>query len=245
VEKVRVDRSVLVGLATLAAVSLLAVAFLLGRASGPSAPQAPAPTAHAESVAPEAAPPAPAPIPGLTPFASAPEPVRPAEPSVVPAAPVVAPPPPAAPDPAPPTAGPVPAPEVPGAAAVAAYFAALDAIGPSGPAGDPQSLAGGLATALAQGDTSGIDGLIRETEESRARLLAIAPPAACAAHHRETLASLDDALGMLRALKAATGSDDPATALADVATRSTALKSRAEALQAEERALRERYGLAR
>ena len=242
-EKVRVDRSVLVGLATLAADSLLAVAFLLGRASGPAAPQAPAPAAHAEPVAPAAAPPAP--VPGFTPLASAPEPVRPAEPSLVPAAPVVAPPPHAAPEPAPPTAGPVPAPEVPDAAAVAGYFAALDAIGPSGPAGDPQSLAGGLATALAQGDTSGVDRLIGETEESRARLLAIAPPAACAAHHRETLASLDDALGMLRALKAAAGSDDPATALVDVATRSTALKGRAEALQAEERALRERYGLAR
>ena len=97
-----------------------------------------------------------------------------------------------------------------------------------------------MAVALARGDASGLDGLVREAEESRRRLLGISPPAACAAHHRETVASFDDALGMLRALKAATDSGDPSTALADVAARATALKARAEALKAEEEALRRR-----
>jgi hypothetical protein len=71
----------------------------------------------------------------------------------------------------------------------------------------------------------------------------VAPPASCAAHHRESLASLDDAMEVLRSLKTAMESSEPATQLASVSAGAAALRSRADALQREELALRERYGL--
>ena len=71
------------------------------------------------------------------------------------------------------------------------------------------------------------------------------PPAPCAAHYRESVASLDDGLAMLKALKAAVESPDPVGALGTVGSRATELRSRAEALQREDAALRQRYGLAR
>jgi hypothetical protein len=48
---------------------------------------------------------------------------------------------------------------------------------------------------------------------------------------------------VLRSLKTAMESSEPATQLASVSVRATALRSRADTLQKEERALRERYGL--
>jgi hypothetical protein len=242
VATVSVEKRLLWALAGVAGLSLLAVAYLLGRASG-----------GAERSAPrlDGAGPAFATVPEGTganvPLASAPTPPS-AEPAIA-ALPSSSEPhfaPAAVPDPSAPfLPTPLPAPELappddPERAAVAAYLDAVDAIQASGIAGNPESTANEMAVALARGDASGLDGLVREAEEARRRLLAISPPAACAAHHRETVGSFDDALGMLRALKAATGSTDPATALADVAARATALKARAESLKAEEEALRRR-----
>ena len=87
--------------------------------------------------------------------------------------------------------------------------------------------------------------MIRDSEAAKAKLAAIVPPASCAAHYRESAASLDDGLAMLRALKAAVESPDPVATLAGVGTRATELRSRADALQREDAALRQRYGLAR
>jgi hypothetical protein len=133
----------------------------------------------------------------------------------------------------------------PDPAAVAAYLDAVDRIQPGATAGSPEGIANELAAALANGDTSGLDGLIRETEGAKERLTGLRPPAACAAHHRESLGSVDDALEVLRSLKTAMESPDPAAGLASVAAQAGALRSRAEALQREEKTLRERYGLTR
>ncbi len=111
--------------------------------------------------------------------------------------------------------------------------------------GEANGIANEMAAALANGDTSGLDKMIRETEAAKASLVAVAPPASCATHHRETVASLDDAMDVLRSLKAAMESSEPATRLADVSARATTLRSRADALEKEELALRERYGLKR
>jgi len=242
VATVPVDRRLLYALAGVAGLSLLAVAYLLGRANGGAERAAP----RLEGAAPAfAATPAAAGAAALT--APVPPPSH-AEPAYVelPSSPATQ----AAPEVGPelrapflPT--PLPAPDLappddPERAAIAAYLDAVDAIQASGLAGSPESVANEMAVALARGDASGLDGLVREAEEARRRLLGISPPAACAAHHRETLGSFDDALAMLRALKSATGSPDPASALAEVAARATALKARAESLKTEEEALRRR-----
>lgn len=129
--------------------------------------------------------------------------------------------------------------------AVAAYLEAVDHIQPGKVSGDAEGVAGEMAGALAKGDTSGLDRMIRETEAARESLAALTPPASCAAHHRESLGSLDDALEMLRSLKTAMESPDPVGQLTSVTTRAAALRTRSEALQKEELALRQRYGLPR
>lgn len=243
VQKVSVNRSLLIGVVAIAGISLLALAFVLGRESGPGVPP---PLARIERVAPRAkeepvSPPTPAPT-----FIEERAETRPAA------------------RPAPSTSGQdaalqiaasqAPAPtgsergsagSDPERAAVAAYFDAVDHIQPGAMNGEAESVAREMAAALASGDTSSLDKMIRETEAAKSRLAAITPPAPCAAHHRESLGSLDDAIEVLRSLKSAMESPEPATQLAGVSARAQALRSRADVLQKEELVLRERYGLKR
>ncbi len=252
--EVRVKRSLLIGLVAVAGVALLAVAFLLGRTSG---------SGHPEGI----------PSQGRTTVVSGPE-VRSAEepplsqnPGEFPADSVATAPPPsesaafrtedragssgAEPAPALPAVG---APTTPGdlaaeadpvAAAVAKYLADVDQIQPANLNGSPESVATEMATALARGDTSGLDAMIRQTEAAKGRLAAVRPPAPCAVHYQKSLESLDDAVEMLRALKSSMQSPDPVSGLANVQARASILQTRAEALQSEDRALRQRYGLTR
>jgi hypothetical protein len=104
--------------------------------------------------------------------------------------------------------------------------------------GEAEGVANEMAAALAKGDTSGLDRMIRETEAAKERLAALTPPASCAAHHRGSLGSLDDAREILRSLKTAMESPEPAAQLPGVAARATALRSRVDVLQREEVALR-------
>ena len=130
-------------------------------------------------------------------------------------------------------------------AAVASYFDAVDRIQAGAMSGEAEGVANEMAAALANGDTSSLDKMIRQTETAKASLAAVTPPAPCVSVHRETLASLDDSIEVLRSMKSAMESSEPAAQLAGVATRATTLRSRAEALQKEELALRQRYGLKR
>jgi hypothetical protein len=130
-------------------------------------------------------------------------------------------------------------------AAVAAYFDTIERIQVGSMSGNAESVGQEMAAALASGDMSSLDKMIRETEAAKARLAAVSPPAPCAAHYRESLGSLDDALEVLRSLKAAMESSDPVAALGAVTTKGQALRTRAEILQKEELALKERYGLKR
>ncbi len=241
-EKVSVNKGLLVGVVAVAAVSLLALVFLLGRESGSGS--VPAPSTRIERVAPRAQE-GPPPLPTSAPLLlmERPEtfPATGSAPStsVQGAALQVA-------------ASPAPAPiggERGSAgfdaerASVAAYFDAVDHIQAGAMSGEAEGVAHEMAAALANGDTSGLDKMIRETEAAKQSLAALTPPPSCAAHHRETLAGLDDAMDVLRSMKTAMESSDPATQLAGVSARATALRSRADALQKEELALRERYGL--
>jgi hypothetical protein len=130
-------------------------------------------------------------------------------------------------------------------ASVAAYLHAVDHIQVGAMSGEAEGVANEMAAALAKGDTSGLDKMIRETEEAKQGLAALTPPASCGSHHRESIASLDDATQVLRSMKTAMESSDPVAQLASVTARATALRSRADFLQKEEQALRERYGLKR
>ena len=237
-ETVRVNKRLLIGVVAVGAVSLLALAFALGRAScsGSTAPQpseSENPRRPASPVSDPRAPDRQAQLPSWPnpPSASITDPSA-----------------------GPPASGPASAPSAgdrggaaddPDRAAVAAYFNAVDRIQPGTVSGDAESAAREMAAALAKGDTSELDRMIRETEAARESLVAITPPATCAAHYRESLGSLDDAIEMLRALKMAMESSDPAAQLTVVAGRAGALRSRSEALQKEELALRQRYGLPR
>lgn len=250
-EKVSVNKGLLAGVVAVAAGSLLAVAFLLGRASGPgvasdraSRVAVPEDRAGPASVPPAGEPPplpssptAPVPAPAEAPLAAGPASSIQESGSA----------PPSAPEPAsvPSTGEPVRAVSAAERASVAAYLDAVARIQPGEPNGGAETVASEMAQALSNGDTSGLDGMIRDTEAAKGKLSGLVPPAACAAHYRESLASLDDALEMLRSLKSALESPDPVARLAGVTERATALRSRAEALQREEMALRQRHGLSR
>jgi hypothetical protein len=241
VTDVRVSRGFLVALAAVAGGALLALVFVLGRESGsPAAP----PTTRIERVAPRTGEEAPAPRPrSFEPAADRVE--RPiSAPSPMPEAGAAAP---ALPGqaPAPGDGGSGNAGADPMRASVASYFDTVERIQVGSLNGNAESVGQEMASALASGDTSSLDKMIGDTEAARARLAALAPPAPCTAHHRESLGSLDDALEVLRALKAAMGTSDPAGQLTNVSARAQALRARADVLQKEETALRERYGLKR
>jgi hypothetical protein len=242
VEKISVNKGVLIGVVAVAAVSILALVFVLGRESGSGS--VPAPSTRIERVAPrteEGPPPLPTPAALLITEHAETHPAPAPTPSTLVQSAALQ----IAASPAPPPIG-----GERGSAgfdaeraSVAAYFDAVDHIQAGAMSGEAEGVANETAAALARGDTSGLDKMIRETEVAKQSLAALTPPASCAAHHRESLASLDDAMEVLRSMKTAMESSEPASQLAGVSARATALRSRADALQKEELALRQRYGL--
>ncbi|MBK8597933.1 MAG: hypothetical protein IPN83_20605 [Holophagales bacterium] len=253
-EKVNVNKGLLAGLVAVAAGSLLAVAFLLGRSSGSGGPAGAPPrgstvvvsgsetrTADGSSLVRIPAEPSGSGLTSDRPAAGS-DPWVPADRgSSQETFPVPAPP--DAPDSA--TTGGSAVAVDPDAAAVAKYFDAIDQIQPASLNGSPDSVAYEMAGALARGDTSGLDAMIRQTEDAKVRLAGVSPPSPCISHYNKSLESLDDAVEMLRALRSSIQSSDPAAGLANVQSRAATLQARAEALQNEDRALRQRYGLKR
>ncbi len=127
-------------------------------------------------------------------------------------------------------------------ASVAAYFQAVEAIQPPA-SGDPETLAQQVVAGLAKGDMSGFDGMIQQAKMARERVSAITPPQPCAAYHRESLASLDAGLELMRDMKNALSTSGQDAAAIQLADRAYALKARADALQIQENALKQRYGV--
>lgn len=228
--QVQVNRGVLVALAGALGLSLLALAYLLGREAArtdPSAPPVP-PRSAAPVAGTGAAMAAPSGSPGI-PDAGAPgSSPAPALESLVPPGP----------------AGPAEARDHQ-AGAVQAYFAALDRIAPGQLAGDPQALAQEMLAGLAKGDASGFDRLLGQAEEARRKVAALAPPAPCAAFHAESLAVLDENLALLRAIRRALEGAEGEGALGALVSRAQAAQARAEVLERADKALRARYGLTR
>jgi hypothetical protein len=215
---VQVSKPVVVATAAIFLVLFGLVLFLLGRESSRSAPP-PATTAVTSVPVPTPAPatPVPTPPPAAVPAVQAPAPAIPATT-------------------APPTSG--------EAAAVRAYFAQIQAIQTLDLTGDAGEYANKVLAASMTGDSSGFDDLVRAAESGAARARAIAPPPACAAYHRQLLAMLGDSIAMVRGLKSAIGASDSA-ALGALAASGMSLQSRANALEAEEAAIKTRFGLAR
>lgn len=221
--RTQIPKGLLIGLAGIAAASVIGVAFLLGREAGR---RTPAEFRHGSNGAEVSA-------------ASANTPSKPGEAT----APVLQ----LAPTGTSATSagglpGSVVSPVDSTSASVAAYFQAAENSQPSSN-GDPESIARQVLAGLSKGDMSGFDGMIQQTHESRSRLSMLVPPQPCAAYHRESLASLDAGLDMMRAMKKALSSPGQDAQLMDLAGQANALKARADALQLQEKALKQRYGL--
>ncbi len=245
--KVEISRKLLIGMGGIASAAVLGLVFLLGResvrgtagrfqqqANSPSAPGAPA------SASPKLAEPAPAPVSRSwqeTPNSAAmqAEGVAPAiEPKQPPFSERAA--------PNPPGAVEILSPD-PMRAAVAAYFKAVEYMQPASQGGNPESMAQEVVAGLGKGDMSGFDDMIKQAQETRRRLSGIAPPQPCTAYHRESLASLDAGLDLMKAMQKALSSSGQESQVLNLADQANALKARSEALQLQEKTLKQRYGL--
>ena len=223
-QKVEVSKPLLIGLAGTAAAAVMGLVFLAGRESGRAAkPQdAPAPVIPPQVIT--------APEPDRAGMLTKDELSPPASPvqalAVVP--------------PLPKGESAEPASESL-RALVVAYFNAIDHLQPGGTGGDPESTAQGIVGSLAKGDSSGFEGMIQQAEGARGRLAAISPPQPCATYHRESLASLDDGLALMRSLKTAMAGQGAEGQLTSLAAQAEVLRKRSETLHTEEQALRRLY----
>lgn len=211
------NRKIVIALGSALGLSLLTIAFLLGRlsagpevvtlatpASNPSASE-PAALAAAESPAPsmEAAPAA---ADSATPLSAPIQEIAPAPPAGINAVATS-----------------------PERQQVASYFAEVDRLEDMG-AGDPQAFASSMMQSLSSGDFSEFDKLLEKAKTLRQRLLAIVPPPACAEHHRLARTLSADSVAMLERLKAALVKGD-SMALMGIASDGKTLETQANQLK--------------
>jgi hypothetical protein len=124
---------------------------------------------------------------------------------------------------------------------VVAYFKAVESIQP-GSIGNPETVAQQVAAGLGNGDTSGIEGMIQQAQETRNHLSVILPPQPCATYHQELLASLDEGLNLMKAIKTLVASPtSPSMPASDLTARANAMKVRSDSLRSQEMALKQRY----
>jgi len=234
------NQPVIVGLAAALGVALLAIAYLLGRASAPPpvvTVAAPAPAAAAQTI--EDVPTAPPatldqePGAALVPVTEAPAFALPRDTS----SPLSSAPPPM---PVSPAGNPL----SPGAAEkqqVASYFEKIEQAADMG-AGDPQAFANSLMQSVSSGDFSEFDALLVKARNQRQRVQAMAPPRSCSEHHKLALTLAGDSVAMLEKLKAALMKGD-STALLSIASEGKALESKTNELKAMGDAIKRQAGL--
>ena len=133
---------------------------------------------------------------------------------------------------------------VPDAAAVAAYFRQMDAIGAEAKAGqDPQSLARTVLDQALSGNMGGIEGLIATQRALEVRLQQIQPPPSCSEYHRRSVRLFARAIALLERVRDATaGAGGPD--LASVAVEGRAIEEEARAVDGLANDLRRAAGLA-
>ncbi len=124
---------------------------------------------------------------------------------------------------------------------IAAYFTQIDRMDDLG-AGDPQAFATSLLQSVASGDYSGFDDLVSRSKSQRERLRSLTPPGACLEHHRLALALSGDSVAMLERLRAALAKGDTA-ALMTMATEGHALEAQANQLKSMGATIKRQAGL--
>ena len=99
-----------------------------------------------------------------------------------------------------------------------------------------------MVQSMSSGDFTGFDNLLAKARAQRQRLQAIAPPRACAEHHRLALSLSADSVTMLERLKAALMKGD-STALLTIASEGKSLETQANQLKTMEESIKRQAGL--
>lgn len=232
-DSVQVSRKTLTALVGSLSVSMLALAFLLGRMSAHAPPPATSGSGPELAVAPPprmegtAAVPLTAPQPPPTrtlevstpPTEAAPSAPAPSAPSPAAASPVKEPPPP-------------PKPKLPpvDAAKIRKYLAEVEAVtAGTEDLGNPSTFATDLLNQSMLGDTSGIDTLLAQARQGQAALSEIHPPPSCKEHYQLLSAQMKASVNMLQQLKKALQTSDT-SGLAALAGQGSAMQSQAQRL---------------
>ncbi len=131
-------------------------------------------------------------------------------------------------------------PVLPTLSPVALYFAQVDRLEDMG-GGDPQEFASSMMPALSSGDFTAFDDLLTKARAQRQRLQSLAPPSSCVDHHRLALALSSDSVAMLERLKAALMKGD-SLALVSIASDGRTLEAKAAQLKAMGEAIKKQAG---
>lgn len=149
------------------------------------------------------------------------------------------------------SASPGPLTEVPGppaggeadAAAVAAYFTQVDALGAHARAAqDPRALAQGILDQALSGNMSGVESLIGTQRALQEKMAEILPPPSCREHHQRSLRLIGRAVALLERTRDAVAGKSPSD-LAAMATEGRAIEEEARATDALASDLRRAAGL--
>jgi len=131
----------------------------------------------------------------------------------------------------------------PDTAAVAAYFARMDAVAARVKAAqDPEALARTILDQTLSGDMTGIEGLITTQRTLQARMAEVVPPRSCREHHQRSLRLMGRAIALLERTRDALAGKSPSD-LAGVATEGRAIEEEARATDALANDLRRAAGL--
>lgn len=129
-------------------------------------------------------------------------------------------------------------------AAVAAYFAEMDAIAAAFKSTqDPETLARSIVEQATSGNTSALVALVATQRSLRSRMAAVTAPARCTEHQTKSLSAVDRAIALLERTRIALGGQD-AAALAALGTEGAALEQEVRALDALGVGIRRAAGLA-
>jgi hypothetical protein len=236
-QAVQVSRGTLIALAAALAISVLAVAFLVGRESGRIQPAPPVPPVVMVTTPPAAAVPPPPGIdlpPTVAPYGAPGAPVEASVPATSVAAPFT---PPAT------YASPAPSSHDTLRDAVAAYFRNVDTIQSRAKSwNDPEALARTLLEQGSRGDTSGFDGLAAANRKVRDDLRALDVPEPCREHHRATLALVEESVSMLERVKSQLQGSDTSS-LTAIAGSGQDLERKAKDVDAQAAEIKRRFGL--
>jgi hypothetical protein len=130
-------------------------------------------------------------------------------------------------------------------AAVRDYFMRMTAIQATAPSSDTGEFANKLLASAMTGDTSGLDELVRVTEEGANRVRALSPPSSCREcvdYHERMVSMLGESAGMVRQIKTALTSNN-AGALTALSASGSSLQARATALEEQAQRIKSQYGV--